>query len=185
MGQDGFKIFPNGKIELSMGIHNGKREKPIVLYASHIPLGSIKELELCYDQGLYLSISFDDGVEKKSYTPGQAVAIDLGEIHTLSCFSENGEALIVTGRKLRSIHRLRNKKVGELSRLQSKCKKGSSYETQLSKLAGQESVSSKAANGLLWQLQDALHKTTKQLVNWCIQQSMSDVFCRKSRRYST
>lgn len=30
--KDGFKIHPNGKIELSMDIHNGKREKPIVIH---------------------------------------------------------------------------------------------------------------------------------------------------------
>jgi putative transposase len=44
--KDGFKVYENGKIELSMGIHHGKREKPIVVYASHLPKGTIKEIEL-------------------------------------------------------------------------------------------------------------------------------------------
>jgi hypothetical protein len=35
--KDGFKVYENGKIELSMGIHHGKREKPIVVYVSHLP----------------------------------------------------------------------------------------------------------------------------------------------------
>jgi putative transposase len=41
-------------------------------------------------------------------------SIDLGEIHAISSVSENNEGVIITGRKLRSIKRLRNKKLAEL-----------------------------------------------------------------------
>jgi putative transposase len=167
--KDGFKIFPNGRIELSMGIHDGKREKPIVVYASNLPEGKIKEMELCYDQHLYLSISFDDGIENTPYIPQQAVGVDLGEIHTIAAFCEDGQALIVTGRKVRSIHQLRNKKLAEIQRLQSKCKKGSRRWKRLEK--AKRYVLSKSAK----QLEDALHKTTRQFVEWCVEQSISDV----------
>ncbi|MCU6713053.1 hypothetical protein M6D81_30575 [Paenibacillus sp. J5C_2022] len=40
-------------MELSMGIHDGKRENPIVVYTTHLPEGQIKEIELGYDHGLY------------------------------------------------------------------------------------------------------------------------------------
>lgn len=168
--RDGFKVNANGKIELSMGIHNGKREKPIVVYASNLPKGTIKEIEFCYDNGPYLAISFEDGIEEKGYEKQGAVGVDLGEIHTMSSFHENGQALIITGREVRSIHRLRNKKLGEISHLQSKCKKGSKRWKLLQK--AKQYVLSKSAK----QKEDKLHKSTKLFVDWCIQESVSDVY---------
>ncbi|BAU28430.1 putative transposase [Aneurinibacillus soli] len=168
--KDGFKIDPTGKIELSMGNHNGKREKPIVVYASNLPQGTIKEIELCYDNGLYLAVSFEDGQKNKEYQSGQAVGVDLGEIHTLAAFCEKGQALIVTGRKIRSLHRLRNKKLAEIQRLQSKCKKGSRQWKKYGR--AKQYVLSKSGK----QLQDALHKATHNFVEWCIKQSVSDVY---------
>jgi putative transposase len=168
--KDGFKIHPNGNIELSMGIHNGKREKPIVVHASNLPQGHIKEIELCYDNGLYLAVSFEDGQEKKAYQAGQAVGVDLGEIHTLAAFCKNGQALIITGRKIRALHRLRNKKLAEIQRLQSKCKKGSRQWKKYQR--AKQYILSKSGK----QLQDALHKATRNFVEWCVKQAVSDVY---------
>ena len=53
--KDGFRVTGKGTIELSMGIHQGKREKPIVVHVARLPEGQIKEIELCYDNGLYLA----------------------------------------------------------------------------------------------------------------------------------
>jgi putative transposase len=168
--KDGFKIHANGKIELSMGIHDGKREKPITVYTKNLPKGIIKEIELCYDNGLYLSIAFEDGKENQPYKKKLSAGVDPGEIHTLAAFCENGEAIILTGRKIRSIHRLRNKKLAEIQRLQSKCKKGSRQWKKYQK--AKRYILSKSEK----QLQDALHKTTKQFVDWCVEQSVSDVY---------
>jgi putative transposase len=82
-----------------------------VVHASHLPVGHIKEIELCYDNGLYLAISYEDGIESKPYHNNHLVGIDPGEIHTLAAFREDGASLIITGRKVRAIHRLRNKKL--------------------------------------------------------------------------
>ncbi len=167
--KDGFKVVENGKIELSMGIHQGKREKPIVVFAKRLPEGQIKEMELCYDHGLYLAISYDDGVENKAYQNQHSVGVDPGEIHTLSAFRTDGESLMITGRRIRSIHRLRNKKLAEIQRLQSKCKKGSKQWKKYQN--AKRYILSKSEK----QLRDALHKTTKAFVDWCIDQSVSDV----------
>jgi putative transposase len=167
--KDGFKVFENGKIELSMGIHDGKREDPIVVYAKHLPEGTIKEIELCYDNGLYLAVSYEVGIENKPYQKNQSVGVDPGEIHSISAFREDGESLIVTGRKVRSIHRIRNKKVAEIQKLQSKCKKGSRQWKKYKR--AKRYILSKSEK----QIRDALHKTTKKFVDWCIEQSVSDV----------
>ncbi|NUK31348.1 hypothetical protein HT574_14990 [Parageobacillus sp. VR-IP] len=66
-----------------MGIHHGKREKPIVVYASHLPKGMIKEIECCFDQGLYLAVMHEDGQKATAYKPGSSVGVDLGEVHTI------------------------------------------------------------------------------------------------------
>ena len=72
-----------------------------------------------------LSIAYEDGQEVKENTFVNRSAIDVGEIHTIAAVAENGENIIITGRKIRSIHRLRNKKLAELQRKMSQCTKGS------------------------------------------------------------
>lgn len=168
--KDGFKIYPNGKIELSMGVHNRKREKPIVVYASNLPEGKIKEIEFCYDNGPYLAISFEDGIENKEYEKNNAVGVDLGEIHSIASFHEKGQALIITGREVRSIHQLRNKKLAEIHHLQSKCTKKSKRWKKLQR--AKQYVLSKSVK----QMEDKLHKTTKEFVDWCIKQTVSNVY---------
>ncbi|WP_373233466.1 transposase, partial [Cohnella sp.] len=167
--KDGFKVFVNGRIELSMGNHHGKRERPIVVQATHLPERQIKEIELCYDNGLYLAVSYEDGIESKPYYKNRSIGVDPGEIHTITAFGEDGGSLIITGRKVRAIHRLRNKKLGEIQRLQSKCTKGSRQWKKYHQV--KRYILSKSEK----QLRDALHKTTKSFVDWCIAQSVSDV----------
>lgn len=164
-----FTISENGKITLSLGTQVGKRVPPLVVYAKNLPKGTIKEIELCYDNGLYLSISYDDGKTEVSYTQAHSAGVDMGEIHTLASFCENGESVLLSGRKLRSLHRLRNKKLRELQKLQSRCKKGSRQWKRYQQ--AKRYILSKSER----QLRDALHKTTKAFVDWCRQQSVSDV----------
>ena len=164
-----FKILPSGRIELSMGNYNGKRQQALVIWCKNIPSGDIKEIELIYDRGLKVSMSYDDGIEEAEGTGSKKVAVDLGEIHSIASFCENGESIIITGRKLRSIHRLRNKKLAELQRLMSKCKKGSRQWRRYNR-AKQYALSKSEI-----QLQDALHKTSKNFVDWCVQNSVSEV----------
>jgi putative transposase len=165
-----FTVHANGKIELSMGNHDGKRQKPLTVYAHNLPEGDIKEIELCYDRGLYLSISYDDGMMPKENPYSSAVGIDMGEIHSFASVHENGEAVIITGRKMRSTHRLRNKKVAELQKKMSKCKKGSRQWKKYHR--AKQFILSKSER----QLQDACHKSTKSLVEWCIEQQTKTIY---------
>lgn len=164
-----FTIYPNGKIELSNGNFDGKRQKPINLYIKDIPQHDIKEIELIYDRGLMLSISYEDGVEKVENKGNHKAAVDMGEIHSITSYSENGNALIITGRKLRSIHQLRNKKLAQLQKLMSQCKKGSRQWKRYHQ--SKQYILSKSDK----QLKDALHKTTKNFVNWCIENQVKEV----------
>ena len=59
-----------------------------------------------------------------SSKPVQATA-DLGEIHQAAVTTSTGRGLIVTGRGMRTVKRQYNKTLGQLSRLQARCHKGS------------------------------------------------------------
>ncbi len=167
--KDGFNMQENGKIELSLGIQNGKRVKPIVVWIKQIPPGQVKEIELIFDRKLMLCLSYDDGCQAEENHHKHTAAIDLGEIHSIASVCENSQGIIITGRKLRSIKRLRNKKLAELQRKMSKCKKGSNQWKKYHR-AKQFILSKSDA-----QLTDLLHKTTKNYVDWCAEQQVKHV----------
>jgi putative transposase len=170
---NGFKVIEGGKIELSMGTKDGKRQKPIIIKTKKLPKGEIKEIELLYDNGLMFSISYDDEIEgiefDKNMNKG-ITAIDPGEIHSIAAVNDNeNKGIIITGRKIRSIKRLRSKKLAELQRKRSKCKKGSRKWKRYSRAI--KYVLSKSAA----QLNDALHKTTSNFVDWCLENDTKKV----------
>ena len=59
--KDGFKVDENGKVELSLGIHGGKRQQPITIWIKKVPVGQIKEIELIFDRHLMVCLSYEDG----------------------------------------------------------------------------------------------------------------------------
>ncbi|WPS85702.1 transposase (plasmid) [Brevibacillus halotolerans] len=167
--KDGFVVHSNNKITLSLGIWNRKRQQPLCVKVAHLPQGTIKEIELIYDCKLMLAITYDDGKDSESHEGKQVAAIDQGEIHAIASVCENGNSLVITGRKLRSIHRLRNKKLAELQRMLSKCQKGSRQWKRYNR-AKQYVLSKSEA-----QLKDGLHKITKNFVDWCIENHVKEV----------
>ncbi|MCO1603907.1 RNA-guided endonuclease InsQ/TnpB family protein [Desulfosporosinus nitroreducens] len=167
--KDGFRVGENGKIELSLGLFSGKRQKPIVVRVKDLPSGKIKEIELVYDRGLRLAIAYDDGITPKENDNLGIAAIDLGEIHTIASVCDNGQGVIINGRKIRSLKRLRNKKMKELQKKIAKCQKGSrqwkKYRRALYYVLGKSDA----------QLTDALHKTTRKFANWCLENKVKGV----------
>lgn len=161
-----FSIATNGRIELSLGA----KRKPLIVYANDIPQGGIKEIELIFDRKLKLSITYDDGLEitKNLDNPGN-VAVDLGEIHSIASYSDTCNSLIITGRKIRSIHRFRNKKIAELQRKMSKCTKYSRQWKKYNK--AKRYILSKCDE----QMRNSNHKTTKLFVDWCLENKASEV----------
>ena len=161
-----FQVKNNNVIQLSNGVG---REKLYIKLNTDISNIEIKEIELIYDRKLMLSISYDDGkIELENNNPNSC-GVDLGEIHSISAYSDNGNSLIITGRKSRSIHRLRNKKVAELQRKMSKCKKYSRQWKKYNK--AKQYILSKSDN----QLKDCLHKTSKQFIDWCVSNEIKHI----------
>lgn len=165
---DSFSI--EGKtLILSLGNWNGKRQKPLRIRLNKVPSESIKEVELVYDRKWYACLSYDDGIEPKQKEDGVTASIDPGEIHTIASVTEKGDSCVITGRYMRSIHQLRNKKLKELQILMSRCKKGSRQWKKYNR--AKRYVLSKSQS----QLEDALHKTTKEFVDWCMQHDVKHV----------
>ena len=110
-----------------MGCWKRKNQPPIVVKIDkeRIPNGTVKEIELIFDakhRKLILCLSYENGEQPTPKKEGNVAAVDPGEIRAISAVSENGSSIIITGRKMRSIHRLRNKKLAELQKLMSRCK---------------------------------------------------------------
>ena len=82
-----------------MGDFEGKRQAPLFVQVKELPKGQIKEIELIFDRQLMLSIAYEDGQEVKEHTFENRSAIDVGEVHTIAAVAENGENIIITGRK--------------------------------------------------------------------------------------
>ena len=152
-----------------MGNFVGKRQAHLILWIKEVPTGQIKEIELTIDRQLMLSIAYENGQAVNKHVFENRSAIDVGEVHTSAAVAENGENIIITGRKLRSIHRLRNKKLVELQRKMSQCTKGSKQWKRYH--CAKQYVLSKSER----QLQGALHETTKQFADWCIENEVKVV----------
>ncbi len=167
--KDGFAIYPNGKIELSMGIWQSKRQKPLILKVGKLPPHKIKEIELVWDRKLMLALTYDDSTKVKKASGHNIVAIDPGEIHTIAAVCENNQGLIITGRKLRSIKRLRNKKIQELQNKMFQCQKHSRQWKKYRQAMNNVLSKSEA------QIKDGLHKISRLFVNWCLENKAKEV----------
>ncbi|OXS55001.1 transposase [Cohnella sp. CIP 111063] len=167
-----FKIEGN-TIQLSLGIQNGKRQQPIQIIVADLPDAEIKEIELVYDRKLMVSMIYDDGKIAALNDGSEVAGVDLGEIHSIAATTTANKSIIITGRKARSIHRFRNKKLAELQKLMSKCKKGSRQWKKYNR--AKTYMLSKSER----QLKDIIHKTTKQFVQWCTQNDVKEVVIGK------
>lgn len=132
---------------------------------------SVREIELTFNQSsffLCLTVRHPNKLANPNKKQNVA-AIDFGEIHSISSVSESGHAVVITGRKIRSIHRLRNKKIAEIQRMMARCRIGSRQWVRLRKI--KEATLKKSAD----QLSYLLHKVTKLYVDWCVEHGVTHV----------
>ena len=173
--KQGIKLESN-VLTLFMGYWEHHKQKPIKLELPQSTVGLISNKHICvvdliWDNKLKLSITYDDGKENSESEGKFYAGIDLGEIHSISAFSEEGYSIILTGRYLRSLHRFRNKKLAEIQRKQSKCKKGSSRWKKLQR------AKRYMLNKCEAQVRDFTHKLTKKFVDWAIDHKIKCVYC--------
>jgi len=150
----------DGRLSLS----NGKKIAPLVINVPNEYIGAdICRTELTWRADHYeMCLTIDTG----KYNPlpkeyGQVVGVDLGEINIAAVTTESGASLVVTGRALRSVKQLRNKRHASLTILIDRCKPGSKRHRKLVK------SKAKASARFRRQQRDILHKASRQVVEFC------------------
>lgn len=96
--------------------------------------------------------------------------IDLGQIHQCAVTTDDGHALIVSGRGQRSLKRLKNRMHGQIAKKQSRCKKGSRRHKRLARSRR------KHAGRMDRQIKDLAHKGTRAATDFMIQHRVGEVF---------
>lgn len=143
--------------------------KPVKCYSKNIPQ-NIVEVELIWNGRFSLAIKYKEQAEYLQINSNNSAAIDLGEIHTITSVDNNGNAIIITGRQMRSYKRFRNKQQAELRSKMSKCTK---YSNQWYKY-------NKAMQKLKYKtdrkINDALHKITRIYEEYCILNNIKTVY---------
>jgi putative transposase len=145
-------------------LSNGKNNAPLFLsIPSEYLDADIRKAELTWRVDHYeLCLTIDTGlVNPPSKDDGQVAGVDLGEVNIAAVATEAGKALVVSGRALRSVKRLRNKRHAALDSLISRCKPGSKRHRRLVK------SKARASAKMYRQQRDILHKASRQVVEFC------------------
>jgi len=144
---------------------NGKeRQGIIVKLPKYLNDCQPKTVELIWRNGYWLSIMLE--VEGKQQILGfNTASVDMGEIHAMT-LTDGKEALVISGRQLRSVKRNRNKRVAQIQRMQSRCVKKSRRWQWL------QAVKSKVLAECHRRTKDLNHKITRFTVDWCIEHNI-------------
>jgi putative transposase len=107
-----------GRVVLPMG-----RGRQSIVLRVNVPANA-GACKIVWNDGYELHVSVP--IEPADESPGTVRATaDLGQIHQAAVTVNTGEALVVSGRGIRSIKRRRNQALGESARKRSRGKKGS------------------------------------------------------------
>ena len=145
-------------------LSNGKNHTSLVLSVPQEYLSAnIRRAELTWRADHYeLCLTIDTGmVNPPLKESGQIAGVDLGEVNIAAVATEAGDTLVVSGRALRSVKRLRNKRHAALDALIPRCKPGSKRYRRLMK------SKARASAKMYRQQRDILHKASRQVVEFC------------------
>lgn len=166
-----YKIdYKNGNLYLTKKrIRNGVNRKPVCCHFKTMPK-HVVEIELVYQNGLCLAVKYKEPKTNSNIETENVSAIDFGEIHSITSIDNNGNAIIITGRKLRSIKRLQNKEQAKLRSKRDKLTKGSRQYKKYSRAIYKLKIKSDR------QILDCVHKISKLYLDYCIENGISKVY---------
>lgn len=162
--------YRNHEIRLAKKLdENGHHQKPICCSFKTMPK-HVVEVELIYRGGLCFAVKYKEPKVNKNIESNNVVAIDLGEIHSITSIDNNGNGLIITGKKIRSIKRLQNKEQAKLRSKRDKLTKESRQYRKYSRAIYKLSVKTDK------QILDCVHKISKLFLDYCIENNISKVY---------
>ena len=175
--KDSFKLdVKTGKLKLSLGIFEHKIQKPLEIKLPKSTLlaigkSKIQQISLIWDGWLKVAIVIEDGKEETEKIQSNVICgIDLGEIHSIAAFESGGNAVMITGRYLRSIKQYQAKKLAEFDRKIAKCKNNSLRYKKLRRAKRRMLQKTNA------QIQDCNHKITRTFVKWAFENKIAKVY---------
>jgi putative transposase len=124
---------------------------------------------LVWNNGFELHVCVE--VPRAEKTPGNNHATaDLGEIHLAAVTTDTEQAMIVTGRGIRSLKRQRNQHLGQIAKKQARCKKHSRRWKKLQR------AKNKQCRRAERRIHDLRHKATRQVIDFCVENKVGTLF---------
>ena len=96
--------------------------------------------------------------------------VDLGQIHQAAVVTNTGEAMVVSGRGIRSLKRQHSKQLGEIASKRSRCQKGSRRWKKLGKTRAKLTLRCER------RVRDLRHKGTRLVMNFCQERGIEAIF---------
>lgn len=151
-------------------LSNGWKKPPLkIKLPARLKGSEIKQVQLVWHRnGYWLHIAVVKPALEK--VQGDAVAaVDPGEVQALT-LTDGREALVISGRHLRSLHRLRNKTLRKFHKAISRTQKGFNRRKKLLK------AKYRFLNWIETQISHAEHAVTKIAADWCLGRGIKKVY---------
>jgi putative transposase len=122
---------------------------------------TIRQLALLWRADYFeIAITIEGPPDPPPRIDGITAGVDLGEVNIAAVVTERGDALVLNGRYLRSLKRLRNKRHSTLSAKLARCRKGSRRWKRLKRRKAQASAT------FYRQQRHILHTASKRLTDF-------------------
>ncbi|MDD2676690.1 MAG: transposase [Methylacidiphilaceae bacterium] len=119
---------------------------------------------------LHISLKETDSASERKEATERHATVDLAQIHQAAVVTNTGEALVISGRGIRSLKRLHSKQLGKIQKKRSRCRKGSRRWRKLGRTRAKLTL---CANR---RIRDLRHKGTRRIVNFCKDHGIEAVF---------
>lgn len=151
-------------------LSNGRGREPLVLFLpEEYRFADIRKAELLWRADHFeLALTLDTGVSNPPLLRRVMTAgVDLGEVNIAAVVAEHGQGVVINGRYLRSVKRLRNKRHSAYAKKMKKCSPGSRRMRCLLRRKAQASARFER------QARDILHKASRQVVQFAQAQDVA------------
>ena len=119
---------------------------------------------------LHVSVAEDAERMPLLETTTRHATVDLGQIHQAAVATNEGDALIVSGRGIRSLKRQHSKQLAEIASQRSRCQKGSRRWKKLGKTRAKLTLRCER------RVRDLRHKGTRRVVGFCKNHGIESIF---------
>jgi putative transposase len=156
-------------IDGQLVLPNGRNQRDLVLpLPERFQQATIRQVALLWRADHFeLAITSEGPPDPPVRSDGLTAGVDLGEINIAAIVTERGDALVLNGRYLRSVKRLRNKRHSTLQAKLARCRKGSRRWKRLKRRKAQASAQ------FYRQQRHILHTASKRLADFARAQGVT------------